>query len=121
MPMAVADRDEDAECGSSWTEDADDGDGEDWELFPKLLAMYRWRELLRFGIGMLLRLFREGDVDSGEPWDTSIVIVDVQLRRRDRDIRVSSRAAGRASLEQTSAKNCCTHSSSRSVEAARVA
>lgn len=90
MPMAVADRDEDAECGSSWTDDADDGDGEDWELFPKLLAMYRCRELLRFGIGMLLRLFREGDVDSGDPWDTSIVIVDVQLRRRDRDIRVSS-------------------------------
>lgn len=74
MPMAVADLDEDAELGSSWTEDAEDGDGEDWELLPKLLAMYRWRELLRFGIGMLLRLFRDGDVDSGDVWDTSIVI-----------------------------------------------
>lgn len=76
--MAVADRDEDAEFGSSppWTEDADDGDGDwDWELvpFPKLLAMYRWRELFRFGMGMLLR--RGGDVDSGGPWDASIVVV----------------------------------------------
>lgn len=75
IPMAVAERDEDAES-SPWTEEAaDDGDG-DWELaapFPKLLAMYRWSELFRFGMGILLR--RGGDVDSGGPWDTSIVAV----------------------------------------------
>lgn len=74
IPMAVADLEEDAEFGSSppWTEEAEDGDGDcEFAPFPKLLAMYRWRELFRFGMGILLR--RGGDVDSGGPWDTSIM------------------------------------------------
>lgn len=74
MPKAVADRDEDAELGpSSCTEDADDGEEDEALAVPKLLAMYRCRELLRFGIGMLLR--RPGEVDSGGApfWETSIL------------------------------------------------
>lgn len=85
--MAVADRDDDAEwdgetallpppppnsfAWSSWVDDADDGD-EEFEGPTRLLAMYRWRELLRFGIGMLLR--REGDVASpdDEHWEMSM-------------------------------------------------